>query len=155
MSNTIPNTNPPISPCLWCKDNALEKAEYYCSIFPNSKILTQHPLLISFELNGVKFQALNGGEDFVYNESISFTINCKNQEEVDHYWNTFINDGGKAHVCGWCQDKYGMSWQIVPIRYVELMMDSDPVKSDRVMQAILKMQKIVIVDLETAYNQEN
>jgi predicted 3-demethylubiquinone-9 3-methyltransferase (glyoxalase superfamily) len=155
MSNTFPNINPAISPCLWCKDNALEKAEYYCSIFPNSKILTQHPLIIAFELNGVKFQALNGGVDFTYNESISLTISCKNQEEVDHYWNSFINDGGKAHVCGWCQDKYGMWWQVVPSRYVELMLDSDPVKSGRVTQAIMKMQKIVIADLESAYNQES
>jgi predicted 3-demethylubiquinone-9 3-methyltransferase (glyoxalase superfamily) len=97
----------------------------------------------------------NGGVDFTYNESISFTINCKDQKEVDHYWDTFISDGGKAHVCGWCQDKYGMWWQVVPSRYVELVMDSDSVKSGRVMQAILKMQKIVIADLETAYNQEN
>ncbi len=141
-----------ISPCLWCKDNALEKAEYYCSIFPNSKIISKHPAIVAFELNGNKFQALNGGVDFPYNESVSFTIPCKDQEEVDHYWNTFITDGGKAQDCAWCQDKYGMRWQIVPNRLVELMMDSDPEKANKVMQAMMKMQKIIIADLETAYN---
>lgn len=141
-----------ISPCLWCKDNALEKAEYYCSIFLNSKILSKHLAIVAFELNGNKFQALNGGVDFPYNESISFTIPCKDQAEVDHYWDTFIKDGGKAQDCAWLQDKYGMRWQIVPNRLVELMMDSDPEKANKVMQAMMKMQKIIISDLEVAYN---
>jgi predicted 3-demethylubiquinone-9 3-methyltransferase (glyoxalase superfamily) len=108
--------------------------------------------MISFELNGNQFQALNGGIDFPYNESISFTIECKDQAEVDYYWNTFINDGGKAQDCAWCQDKYGMRWQIVPTRLKELMMDSDMEKANKVMQAMMKMQKIIIADLESAYN---
>jgi predicted 3-demethylubiquinone-9 3-methyltransferase (glyoxalase superfamily) len=141
-----------ITPCLWCTNNALEKAQYYCSIFPNSKILSQHPAIISFELDGNPFQALNGGVDFPYNESISFTISCKDQKEVDYYWDTFINDGGKAQDCAWCQDKYGMRWQIVPVRLVELMMDNDRTKSGKVMQAMMKMQKIIIADLEIAFN---
>lgn len=149
--NTITTTNL-ITPCLWCTDNALEKAEYYCSVFPNSRIISQHPAIVSFELNGNKFQTLNGGIDFPYNESISFTVLCTNQEEVDHYWDTFINDGGKAQDCSWCQDKYGMRWQIVPIRLTELMMDNDPEKAVRVMGAMMKMQKIIIADLESAYN---
>jgi predicted 3-demethylubiquinone-9 3-methyltransferase (glyoxalase superfamily) len=139
-------------PCLWCKDNALEKAQYYCSIFPNSKITSQHPVMVSFELNGNKFQALNGGVDFQYNESISFTIPCQDQAEVDHYWDTFIVDGGKAQDCAWCQDKYGMRWQIVPKRLGELMMDPDREKAGKVMQAMIKMQKIIVTDLEAAYN---
>jgi predicted 3-demethylubiquinone-9 3-methyltransferase (glyoxalase superfamily) len=145
--------NSPITPCLWCKDDALQKAEYYCSIFPNSKIISQHPSIILFELNGTRFQALNGGVDFPYNESVSFTIDCANQEEVDYYWNKFVGDGGQAQDCSWCQDKYGMRWQVVPRRLSELMMDSDPEKAGRVMQAMLKMQKIIIADLEAAYNQ--
>lgn len=143
-----------LSPCLWCKDNALEKAEYYCSIFPNSNILSQHPAIVAFELNGSKFQALNGGVDFPYNESISYVIDCKDQEEVDYYWDKFIADGGKAMDCAWCQDKYGMRWQIVPRQLADLMMDEDPAKSGRVMQAMMKMQKIIVADLEAAYNQE-
>jgi predicted 3-demethylubiquinone-9 3-methyltransferase (glyoxalase superfamily) len=148
----INQTNSKISPCLWCKDNALEKAQYYCSIFPNSKILSQLPVIVAFELDGVKFQALNGGVDFPYNESISYVIDCKNQEEVDYYWNKFIGDGGKAMDCSWLKDKYGMRWQIVPKRLTELMMDSDQNKAGKVMQAMMKMQKIIIADLEAAYN---
>jgi predicted 3-demethylubiquinone-9 3-methyltransferase (glyoxalase superfamily) len=145
-------TNNIIVPCLWCKDNALEKAEYYCSVFPNSEVTGRHPAMVSFTLNGNKFQALNGGVDFEYNESISFTISCKDQEEVDHYWDTFIKDGGAAQDCAWCKDKYGMRWQIVPKQLGELMMDSDRVKAGKVMAAMMKMQKIIIKDLEEAYN---
>ncbi len=141
-----------ITPCLFCKDNALQKAEYYCSVFPNSKIVSKHPAIVSFELDGNKFQSLNGGVDFAYNESISFTIPCKDQGEVDHYWNTFINDGGQAMDCAWLKDKYGMRWQIVPNRLGELMMDNDPIKAGKVMQAMMKMQKIIVADLEAAYN---
>jgi len=144
--------NNTISPCLWCNNNALEKAEYYCSIFPNSKVLSQHPVMVAFELNGVKFQALNGGVDFAYNESISWVINCENQAEVDHYWDRFIQDGGKAQDCAWCEDKYGMRWQVVPKQLSELMMDADREKAGKVMQAMMNMQKIIVADLEAAYN---
>lgn len=144
--------NTTIIPCLWCKDDALAKAQYYCNIFPNSKILSEHPVMVTFQLNGNKFQALNGGVNFQYNESISFTIPCEDQAEVDHYWNTFIADGGKAQDCAWCQDKWGMRWQIVPSRLGELMMDPDREKAGKVMQAMMKMQKIIVADLEVAYN---
>jgi predicted 3-demethylubiquinone-9 3-methyltransferase (glyoxalase superfamily) len=146
------NHSTQITPCLWCKDDALAKAEYYCNIFPNSKIIGQHPVMVTFELNGKKFQALNGGVNFEYNESISFTIPCKDQAEVDYYWDTFIADGGKAQDCSWCKDKYGMRWQIVPKQLAELMTDPDPIKAGKVMQAMMKMQKIIIADLEAAYN---
>jgi predicted 3-demethylubiquinone-9 3-methyltransferase (glyoxalase superfamily) len=150
MPNSItPNT---ITPCLWCKDDAKEKAEYYCSIFPNSKILAQHPSMTVFEINGNKFQALNGGVDFDYNNTISFTIPCENQTEVDHYWDTFIKDGGEAMDCSWCKDKYGLRWQIVPKQLGEFMMDSDPIRAGKVMKAMMKMQKIIIADIEAAYN---
>lgn len=89
----------PITLCLWYKDNVLEKDEYYCSIFPNSKILGKHPAMVTFELKGNKFQVLNGGIDFDYNESILFTMPCQDQAEVDHYWDTFIADGGEAMDC--------------------------------------------------------
>jgi predicted 3-demethylubiquinone-9 3-methyltransferase (glyoxalase superfamily) len=145
-------SNTQITPCLWCKDDALAKAEYYCSIFPNSKIISQHPVIVTFELNGNKFQALNGGVNFEYNESISFTIPCEDQAEVDHYWDTFIADGGKAQDCAWCQDKYGMRWQIVPKRLGELMMSPDREKAGRVMAVMMKMQKIIVADLIAAYN---
>jgi predicted 3-demethylubiquinone-9 3-methyltransferase (glyoxalase superfamily) len=148
------STTNTIIPCLWCKDDALAKAQYYCSIFPNSKILSEHPVMVTFELNGNKFQALNGGIDFPYNESISFMISCKDQAEVDHYWDTFISDGGKAQDCSWCQDKWGTRWQIVPTRLGELMMDKDREKAGKVMQAMMKMQKIIIAELESAADGE-
>lgn len=141
-----------ITPCLWCKDNAHEKAQYYCAIFPNSQIIGSHPAMTTFELNGSRFQALNGGIDFPYNESISFTIDCKDQAEVDYYWDKFIADGGMPMDCAWCQDKYGMRWQIVPVQLSKLMMDPDRVKADKVMAAMVKMQKIIVADLEAAYN---
>jgi predicted 3-demethylubiquinone-9 3-methyltransferase (glyoxalase superfamily) len=141
-----------ITPCLWCKDGALEKAEYYCSIFPNSKIVSKHPAVVAFELNGNLFQALNGGVDFEYNESISFTIDCADQKEVDYYWDRFISDGGSAMDCSWLKDKYGLRWQIVPSILPKLMMDSDPQKAAKVMEAMMKMQKIIVADLEQAYN---
>jgi predicted 3-demethylubiquinone-9 3-methyltransferase (glyoxalase superfamily) len=143
--------NTTITPCLWCNNNAKEKAEYYCSIFPNSKIIGDHPAMTTFELNGNKFQALNGGVDFEYNNTISFTIPCQDQAEVDHYWDTFIKDGGEAMDCAWCKDKYGVRWQVVPKQLAELMMDPDKEKAGRVMGAMMKMQKIIIVDLEEAY----
>jgi predicted 3-demethylubiquinone-9 3-methyltransferase (glyoxalase superfamily) len=108
--------------------------------------------MVTFELNGNKFQSLNGRVDFPYNESISFTILCQDQSEVDHYWDTFIADGGKAQDCSWCQDKYGMRWQIVPKQLGELMMDENHEKAGKVMQAMMKMQKIIIADLKAAYN---
>jgi predicted 3-demethylubiquinone-9 3-methyltransferase (glyoxalase superfamily) len=110
--------------------------------------------MVTFELNGNKFQALNGCIDFPYNESISFMISCKDQAEVDHYWDTFISDGGKAQDCSWCQDKWGTRWQIVPTRLGELMMDKDRSKAGKVMQAMMKMQKIIIAELESAADGE-
>ena len=142
----------PITPCLWCNDNALEKAQFYCSVFIDSRIISQHLVVVVFELNGTKFQALNGGVDFDYNESISWSISCQNQEEVDYYWEKLIQGGGKEMDCAWLQDKFGMRWQVVPTRLGELMMDPDKTKASKVMQAMRKMQKIVIKDLEAAYN---
>jgi predicted 3-demethylubiquinone-9 3-methyltransferase (glyoxalase superfamily) len=139
-----------ITPCLWAKDDALEKAKYYCSIFPNSKIIAKHPAIVTFELDGTKFLALNGGIDFPYNESVSFVIDCKDQAEVDYYWDKFIGDGGKAQDCAWCQDKYSMRWQIVPKQLVELMSSPDPGVAAKVLGAMLKMQKIIVADLEEA-----
>lgn len=144
-----------IIPCLWCKDDALNKAQYYCNIFPNSKITSQHPVIVTFELGGKKFQALNGGDvgtNTMYNDSISMSVQCENQAEVDYYWNKLIDDGGKEIECGWCMDKWGMRWQIIPKQLSELMMDPDPIKTGKVMQAMMKMQKIIVVDLEAAYN---
>lgn len=138
----------PIYTCLWFTNDAQEAADYYCSVFPNSKILSSSPIVVNFELNGRHFMALNGRRDpNQFNEAVSFVVSCKDQNEIDHYWNRFTKDGGKESQCGWCSDKYGISWQVIPDILGELM--SDPSRSQRVVAAFLKMKKF---DIETLKN---
>ena len=134
-----------IHPCLWFDGQAKAAADYYCSIFPNSRIITDSAIVVNFELNGEYFMALNGGKEFKFNEAVSFVIPCKDQEEIDYYWNNLTADGGEEGNCGWCKDKFGLSWQIVPTILSELMKDSE--KSQGVMQAFLKMKKFEIEKL--------
>ena len=136
-----------IYPCLWFDGNAKEAAEYYCSVFKNSKITTDTPMVVMFELNGKQFMGLNGGSQFKFNESVSFVVNCDNQEEIDYYWNT-LTKGGEESMCGWLKDRYGLSWQIVPSNIGKLM--SDPGRAPRVMEEVLKMKKINMSVLENA-----
>jgi predicted 3-demethylubiquinone-9 3-methyltransferase (glyoxalase superfamily) len=137
-----------IYPCLWYDGKAKEAAEYYCGIFKNSKIISSNPMVVIFMLNGKKFMGLNGEPMFKFNEAVSFVVNCENQEEIDHYWNSLTADGGQESQCGWLKDKYGMSWQIVPAMLGELM--SDPAKAKRVMAEVMKMRKLDIKLLEMA-----
>lgn len=137
--------NQEIYPCLWFDHQANEAAKYYCSIFKDSKIVNTNPIVTMFELNGRKFMALNGGPRFTFNESVSFVVNCKDQAEIDHYWNSLTADGGEESMCGWCKDKYGVSWQIVPEILGSLM--SDNTKGTRVVEAFLKMKKFDIATL--------
>ncbi|MCF8284601.1 MAG: VOC family protein [Sphingobacteriales bacterium] len=137
--------NQEIYPCLWFDHQANEAAKYYCSIFKDSKIVNTNPIVTMFELNGRKFMALNGGPRFTFNESVSFVVNCKDQTEIDHYWNSLTADGGEESMCGWCKDKYGVSWQIVPEILGSLM--SDNTKGTRVVEAFLKMKKFDIATL--------
>ena len=137
----------PIYPCLWFNGNAKEAAEYYCSLFKNSKITSDNPIVTMFELNGKKMMALNGGPNFSFNESVSFVIECEDQQEIDYFWNT-LTKGGEESMCGWCKDKYGVSWQVVPKVLSSLM--SDPTKSQRVVNAFLKMKKFNIAELMEA-----
>jgi len=147
-----------ISPFLWFDDQAEEAMHFYISIFKNSKVLKVTPgpdgkaFIVSFELDGQEFTALNGGPTFHFTEAISFFVNCKTQAEVDELWEK-LSAGGEQGQCGWLKDKYGLSWQIVPTALGELMGDPDPVKSQRVMQAMLKMKKINIAGLQQAYEQ--
>jgi predicted 3-demethylubiquinone-9 3-methyltransferase (glyoxalase superfamily) len=136
-----------IYPCLWLDNKAKEAADYYCSIFKNSKIISENPVVVLFELNGKKFMALNGGPMFKFSEAVSFVVDCETQEEIDHYWNSLSKEGSEGQ-CGWLKDKYGVSWQIVPTILSKLM--SDPEKSGRVMQAFLKMKKFDIEKLKSA-----
>jgi predicted 3-demethylubiquinone-9 3-methyltransferase (glyoxalase superfamily) len=150
-----------LTPCLWFDTEGEEAATFYTSVFPNSKILeiTRYGsagpraegtvMTVSFELDGQAFIALNGGPDFSFTEAISFEVNCESQEEVDSYWST-LSEGGEEGPCGWLKDKFGVSWQIVPKRLVELITDPDQEKAQRVMAAMLKMRKIEIDALERA-----
>jgi predicted 3-demethylubiquinone-9 3-methyltransferase (glyoxalase superfamily) len=152
---------PEITPCLWFDTQGEEAAELYTSVFPNSRILDvsrygeagPRPagtvMTVSFELDGQKFVALNGGPQFTFGEAVSFQVGCKTQEEVDTYWSE-LSEGGEEGPCGWLKDKFGLSWQIVPTRLVELLSDPDPERSQRVMAAMLEMSKIQIDELDQA-----
>ena len=149
-----------ITTFLWFDNNAEEAAKFFCSVFKNSRILeTSHytevgpgpkgsVMTISFELDGQQFTALNGGPQFKFTEAISLVVNCQSQEEVDYYWNKLSGDGGQEIECGWVKDKYGLFWQIVPERFMQLLNDSDPAKVNRVMQAMMKMKKLDIKTIE-------
>ena len=150
-----------ITPCLWFDTQALEAAEFYTSIFKDSRILeVAHygeampgregsVMTVSFELDGKEFVALNGGPEFTFNEAISFQVHCESQDEVDEFWSR-LSEGGEESQCGWLKDKYGLSWQVIPTRLLELVTDSDPERSQRAMRAMLEMKKIDIATLEEA-----
>lgn len=130
--------------CLWFDGNAKEAATFYCSVFSNSKIISENPIVIIFELNGKKFMGLNGGPKYKFNEAVSFVVDCDNQDEIDYYWEK-LTEGGEESMCGWLKDQFGVSWQIVPKILGELM--NDPEKGPKVMQAFLKMKKFDIQKL--------
>lgn len=147
-----------ITPFLWFDNQAEEAMSLYVSVFKNSRVLSVSPgpdgkaFSVEFELDGQRFMGMNAGPQFKFNESISFFVDCETQEEVDYYWNRLIADGGEESMCGWLKDKYGLSWQIVPAALGRMLADKDPEKANRVMQAMLKMQKIVVADLQKAYD---
>jgi predicted 3-demethylubiquinone-9 3-methyltransferase (glyoxalase superfamily) len=149
-----------ITPFLWFDTQAEEAMNFYVSIFKNSKVLGVTPgpngiaQSVSFELEGQEFIGLNAGPNFKFNEAVSFLVDCKTQEEVDELWAKLTADGGEESMCGWLKDKYGLSWQIVPSALGEMLGDKDPEKAGRAMQAMLKMQKIILADLQKAYDGE-
>ena len=158
----------PITPCLWFDSEAEAAARFYTGIFKSSSIraITRYGevgrevhgraagtvMTVEFELNGQPFTALNGGPHFKFNEAVSFQIMCETQEEVDHYWSQ-LGEGGdpNAQQCGWLKDKYGLSWQVVPTGMVEMLNDPDREKSERAMEAMLKMKKLDIAELQRAF----
>ncbi|MBI1854283.1 MAG: VOC family protein [Chloroflexi bacterium] len=148
-----------ITPFLWFDTQAEEATNFYASIFKNSKIvsISREPngkaMSVVFELEGQELTAYNAGPEFKFTEAISFFVNCETQQEVDELWEK-LSEGGEEGRCGWLKDKYGLSWQIIPTALGELMGDKDPQKAQRVMQAMLKMSKIVIADLKQAYDQK-
>ena len=149
-----------ITPFLWFDGNAEEATTFYLSIFKNSKMLSVMPgpggkaMGTTFELEGQKFHTLNGGPEYKFTPAISLFVSCETQEEVDDYWAKLTAAGGKPNRCGWLTDKFGLSWQIIPTALGRLLGDKDRVKAGRVMQAMLKMEKLDIKGLQKAYDQE-
>jgi len=152
---------PAITPSLWFDNNLEDAAKFYTSVFPNSHIegFTRYTeagpgepgsvVTGTFVLDGTRFIGINGGPIFRFTEAVSFTVNCKDQDEVDYYWDR-LTDGGEESQCGWLKDRFGLSWQIVPERLYELISDPDPVRAAAATQAMLRMRKLVIADLENA-----
>ena len=152
---------PNIRPNLWFDTEAEEAAEFYTSVFPNSRIVNVTPdteagprpagtvMTVEFELDGQSFVAINGGPQFTFNEAISLEIECADQDEVDFYWER-LTDGGSEGPCGWCKDRYGLSWQVVPRGMEELFADADPKRAERAMQAMFGMTKLDIAALRDA-----
>lgn len=152
-----------IIPFLWFDGNAEEAMNYYLSVFKNGKIVNASRygeagpapkgtlLVATIEIFGQQFSLINGGPQYKFTPAVSFLINCENQEEVDYYWDKF-SEGGQIDMCGWLRDKYGLSWQIVPTILGKLLTDKDARKAGNVMQAMMKMKKIIIKDLQEAYD---
>jgi predicted 3-demethylubiquinone-9 3-methyltransferase (glyoxalase superfamily) len=151
-----------ITPCLWFDGKAEEAAEHYCKLFGNSAIKhvsrygdagpgpKGQAMMVAFDLEGQSFQALNGGPQYKFTPAISMSISCTSQAEVDHFWNGLLEGGGVEQPCAWLVDRFGVSWQVVPDALPRLLMSSNPGAAGRVMQAMFKMKKIVIADLENA-----
>ncbi len=141
-----------ITPYLWFDSQAKEAATYYCSLFKDSKITSSSDLIVEFELEGMHFIGLNGGPRHKFTEAISFFILCDDQDEVDFFWNHFVNDGGREDSCGWCKDKFGLSWQIVPKRFLEMMKTGNPNQVKKVFDVMMPMRKMIVADFEKAFN---
>jgi predicted 3-demethylubiquinone-9 3-methyltransferase (glyoxalase superfamily) len=151
-----------ITPFLWFDNNAEEAASFYVSIFKNAKINTvsRYPegsgyepgtaSVVDFELDGQRVMAINGGAHFKLDEAFSFSIDCKDQDEVDYFWARLLTDGGQESQCGWLKDRYGLSWQVTPRRLIELTTSDDKAQNNRVFQAMMKMRKIDVAELERA-----
>jgi predicted 3-demethylubiquinone-9 3-methyltransferase (glyoxalase superfamily) len=155
---------PKTTPCLWYDTQGEDAANFYVSVFPNSRIVkvarygeagpreAGMVMTVDFELDGQPYLALNGGPEFTFNEAISFQIDCADQDEVDYYWSKLSEDGGEEGPCGWLKDKYGVSWQVVPTALTELSNDPDPAKAQAVFKCMLGMKKLVVADLQAAYD---
>jgi predicted 3-demethylubiquinone-9 3-methyltransferase (glyoxalase superfamily) len=151
-----------ITTCLWFDTEGEEAAEFYCTLIPNSRVTGVEKygeagprpagtaMTVTFELDGRPYVALNGGPDYRFNEAVSFQVSCEDQEEVDHYWSTLTADGGQEGPCGWCKDRWGLSWQIVPKALPELLADPDQDRAQRAMKAMLGMGKIDVAALQAA-----
>ncbi len=147
--------NSKVSTCLWFNGNGTDAARFYTALIPNSSIKTdlsanEAPLIVEFTLDGVPYQALNGGPDFHFSEAASIVVKTEDQAETDRLWQALTADGGQESMCGWLKDKYGLSWQIVPRPVIELLNSDDKPKAERAMNALLSMKRLIIADIERA-----
>ncbi|KRA45469.1 VOC family protein [Devosia sp. Root635] len=147
-----------IMPCLWFDNRIDDAIAFYTETFKSAKVhdvVRQDPKGPAFtaviELEGQKFMLLNGGADFKFTEAVSFVIDCADQAEVDYFWNTFVSDGGEESMCGWCKDKFGLSWQVVPKQVFETVFGPDKAGANRAMQAMMQMRKLDVAGLQKAY----
>jgi len=153
---------PRITPMLWFDSQALEAAEFYCSIFPNSKIttVTHYPegapgplgsvMTVAFLLDGQEFVGLNGGPQFSFTEAVSLVVNCADQAEIDYYWEKLPSDGGEEGPCGWLKDRYGLSWQVTPADWEDVLAGPDRERAARAMQAVMGMKKLDVAAIRAA-----
>jgi predicted 3-demethylubiquinone-9 3-methyltransferase (glyoxalase superfamily) len=139
-----------ITPFLWFDAPLEEPIAYYRSIFESFRLVSQSPMSASFEIEGQRFHALNGGSKYRFNEAVSFFVDCDDQDEVDYYWERLTSDGGEESMCGWLKDRYGLSWQVIPKALTRYLSDPDRAKAGRVAQAMLKMRKIDVAALDRA-----
>lgn len=151
-----------ITPCLWFDNNAEEAVDFYLRVFKDGEITAKSHygegapmpagtvLTIAFTLFGQSYAALNGGPMFKFNEAVSLMVECKDQEEIDYYWNALLEGGGREQQCGWLKDRFGLSWQVVPVQVQHLMSDPDQARVQRVMDALMRMVKLDIAELEKA-----
>lgn len=144
-------TTTTITPFLWLDNRVPEAVDFYTSVFPDAKVEMKSDFLAVFELQGQRFYALNGGPKFKFNEAVSFFISVDTQDEVDYYWEKLISGGGEPSMCGWLRDRFGLSWQVIPRKLMELQASPDCAAAGRAQNAMLKMRKIVIAELEAAY----
>lgn len=139
-----------ITPFLWFDGRLEEAVRLYTSVFKNARIISLNPMSASFVIEGQEFMGLNGGPMYKFNEVVSFFVSCETQDEIDYYWNALTSDGGQENQCGWLKDKFGVSWQIIPTALGRHLGDPDRDKAGRAMQAMRRMKKIVIADLDAA-----
>jgi predicted 3-demethylubiquinone-9 3-methyltransferase (glyoxalase superfamily) len=144
-------TTTTITPFLWFDNTVPQAVEFYTSVFPDAKVEVKSDFLAIFELQGQRFYALNGGPQFKFTEAVSFFISVDTQEEVDYYWDKLISGGGEPSKCGWLKDRFGLSWQVIPRKLMEYQASPDRAAADRANQAMLRMEKIVIADLDKAF----
>jgi predicted 3-demethylubiquinone-9 3-methyltransferase (glyoxalase superfamily) len=140
-----------ITPFLWFDGTVPQAVDFYTSVFPDTKVEMKSDFLAIFDLQGQKFYALNGGPQFKFTEAISLFVSVDTQDEVDYYWTKLTADGGEESMCGWLKDKFGLSWQIIPRKLMQYQGSPDRAAADRANQAMLKMRKIVIADLDKAF----